>query len=90
MIEIKTHKEDEFHVTVRAPGTTRHTVTLTDRVHAKLAPTASKEDLLRASFEFLLEREPNTAILSRFDLPVISRYFPDYEAEMAERFGAAS
>ena len=29
----------------------------------------SREDLIRASFEFLLERESNTMILSRFDLP---------------------
>jgi hypothetical protein len=31
------------------------------------------------SFEFLLDRETNTNILSRFDLPIIERYFPEYE-----------
>jgi hypothetical protein len=31
------------------------------------------------SFEFLLDREPNTSILRTFDLPVIQRYFPEYE-----------
>ena len=39
----------------------------------------SAEELVRRSFEFLLEREPKESILSRFDLTVISRYFPEYE-----------
>jgi hypothetical protein len=36
--------------------------------------------LVEKSFEFLLERESNTSILSSFDLPVIGRYFPEYES----------
>jgi len=35
--------------------------------------------LIEKSFEFLLERESNTSILRSFDLPVIQRYFPEYE-----------
>jgi hypothetical protein len=34
--------------------------------------------LVRASFEFLLEREPASSILRRFDLAAISTYFPEY------------
>jgi len=37
------------------------------------------EDLARRSFEFLLEREPARAILRRFDISVIQRYFPDFD-----------
>ncbi len=37
-----------------------------------------KEELLKFSFNFLLEREPNTSILSKFDIIVISKYFPEY------------
>ena len=44
----------------------------------RYAPGATPEELLEASFEFLLEREPKEAILRQFDLPVIERYFPDY------------
>ena len=33
----------------------------------------SVEKLIEESFRFLLEREPNTAILPSFDLPVIAR-----------------
>jgi hypothetical protein len=47
----------------------------------KISPKA----LVEQSFEFLLEREPNTMILSRFDLPVISEYFPEYEETMIKR-----
>ena len=43
----------------------------------------SPEDLIRRSFEFLLEREPKESILSRFHLSVIGRYFPDYEREIS-------
>jgi hypothetical protein len=41
--------------------------------------------LVEASFDFLLEREPQESILREFDLIVIGRYFPDYEREMGER-----
>lgn len=49
---------------------------------------ATVEDLLRASFEFLLEREPPEAILKTFEVNVIPRYFPEYERAMRARFGA--
>ena len=41
--------------------------------------TVPVEKLVEKSFEFLLERESNTSILRSFDLPVIQRYFPEYE-----------
>ena len=48
------------------------------------AETADVETLVRATFEFLLEREPKESILGRFDLPVVARYFADYP-EVIER-----
>jgi len=59
-------------------GRTRHSVTVTAADVARYAPGVSPERLLEASFTFLLEREPKEAILSRFALPVIERYFPEY------------
>jgi hypothetical protein len=41
------------------------------------------ETLVGRSFEFLLEREPANAILKRFTLDEISRYFPQYLGEIA-------
>jgi hypothetical protein len=59
---------------------TRHDVTVTTGDLANLAPDATEPtDLVRRSFEFLLEREPKGSILARFDLPLIGRYFAEYE-----------
>jgi len=41
--------------------------------------------LIEESFRFLLEREPNTSILSSFELPLIGKYFPQYEREIRKR-----
>jgi hypothetical protein len=57
---------------------TTHDVTVTPDDVSRYAPGSTPERLLEASFEFLLEREPASSILSRFALPVIERYFPEY------------
>jgi hypothetical protein len=49
---------------------------------------ADPEALVRAAFDFLLTREPRESILRRFDLPMIGRYFPGWEAEVARRLPA--
>ena len=57
----------------------------------KLAGTEiSAEQLVRKSFEFLLEREPKESILRSFNLTVISRYFPEYEREIRRALAAKS
>jgi hypothetical protein len=60
-------------------GETCHTVTLARPLLARLAPSESPEDFVRRCFLFLLEREPKEAILRRFDVSVIGRYFPEFE-----------
>ena len=65
-------------VVTQERGTTTHEVTVTAEDVARYAPGSAPERLLVASFEFLLEREPASSILSRFELPVIERYFPEY------------
>jgi hypothetical protein len=55
-----------------------HTVTVTKEDKERFAPYSTVEDLVRRSFEFLLEREPPTSILHTFALPDIERYFPDF------------
>lgn len=40
------------------------------------------EKVVRAAVEFLLEREPATAIMRRFDCAVIRRYFPTVDKEL--------
>lgn len=82
------HRDDgSFDVEVRRGSTTsRHVVT----VPADLAVRAERPDadpvrMIEVSFEFLLEREPPSSILRRFDLDVIGRYFPEYPHELARR-----
>ena len=59
---------------------TSHEVSVSSADLTRLAPGASDpHDLVRRSFDFLLEREPKESILRRFDLQVIGRYFPEYE-----------
>jgi len=72
-----------FDVTVESDSVTRHRVTLDPVYYQMLAGgKVDEERLIEASFEFLLERESNTAILGEFDLSVIRRYFPEYEIEI--------
>ncbi len=43
------------------------------------------QDVVRESFEFLLEREPSTSILADFSLDEIGRFFPEYFQELPKR-----
>ncbi|MEX2381973.1 MAG: hypothetical protein WD490_06290 [Opitutales bacterium] len=86
MIEIKKNGPETYDVVVGGKTRTHHTVTLSESYYRKLTGgTAPPEELLEKSFVFLLEREPNTSILSSFDLPLINRYFPEYEEEIKKR-----
>ena len=62
----------------------RHSYDVTADVTADVTGE-DDEGLVRASFVFLLEREPPSSILKTFDLSVISRYFPEYAHEMRRR-----
>jgi hypothetical protein len=46
------------------------------------AGTHTPERCIQAAFQFLLDREPKESILRRFDVSVISRYFPEFEREL--------
>jgi hypothetical protein len=73
-------------VTLRDGRETRHLVSVSRATLGWLDPGASDPSrLVRASFEFLLERESRESILREFDLMVIGRYFPEYEGEIRRR-----
>jgi hypothetical protein len=85
MITVETIDERIFKVTVKGLSTTTHRVTVDPSYHEKLTGGRfSAEKLVEKSFEFLLERESNTSILRSFELPVIGRYFPEYETTIRE------
>ena len=67
-------------------GKTQHTVAVSPGDLARWGRGATDRDvadLVRRSFAFLLEREPPSSILRRFDLAVIQRYFPDYDEQFS-------
>ncbi len=74
----------EFEVIVRAGnGETRHHVTMArDTCERLTMGTHTPEHCIEAAFQFLLDREPQESILRRFDITVISRYFPEFEREL--------
>lgn len=79
-IRISKVSPDLFNVEVIGNTKTTHSVSLNDDYHDKLTNKgSSKEDLIRRSFEFLLEREGNESILSEFNLKDINKYFPEFE-----------
>jgi hypothetical protein len=80
MITVEKISASNFKVTVESNTKTTHEVSVDPSYYKKLTgEKVSPETLIKKSFEFLLEREPNTSILSTFDLTVINQYFPEYE-----------
>jgi hypothetical protein len=74
----------EFDVAVReGRGESRHHVTMSKDACERLAGQQTPERCIEAAFRFLLDREPKESILLRFDVAVISRYFPEFERELA-------
>jgi hypothetical protein len=86
-IEIERPGENQFRVRVSENGSeTSHLVTVKPEDYLRLTGgRVDTAELLRKSFEFLLENEPKESILRQFDLQVIERYFPQYEREMQRR-----
>ena len=87
MIEVRRVAGDDplaFEVVVReGKGESRHQVTMSRAMCERLtAGTYTPEACLEAAFRFLLDREPKESILGRFDVTVISRYFPEFEREL--------
>ena len=83
-VEVKKLSEDklgwQFEVFVDGM---KYEVELDKEYREKLTPDVEPEDLVKKSFEFLLAREPKESILKKFNLRVISTYFPEYEIEIA-------
>lgn len=75
-----------FKVTVSGSITTYHQVILTKDYYQKLTfQKITPEELILQSFTFLLIHEPNTSILSQFNLEIIQVYFPEYEEEIKQQ-----
>ncbi len=84
MIEVSKRDGNEFEVRIKdARGETRHRVTMSPETFKGLTDGRADEcQCIQAAFRFLLDRENKEQILDRFDVTVISRYFPEFEREL--------
>ena len=80
-----------FGVEIRqGEGSTNHRVTVPEGMVDDLGlGQVDPEVLVRESVKFLLEREPQTSIMSEFALSDIQRYFGEYYDEIGRRVGAS-
>ena len=90
MIEVKHATGDEWDISIQGDVVTHHHVRVSAADLARFGEGQPAERLLRESFQFLLEREPNTSILGSFDLSIIGQYFPEYEQEIRSRLRRTS
>ncbi len=78
-LSISQTSQDTYHVTVSGHTPTSHTVIVTESAHYQLTRNlTTKEELIKFSFGFLLNREPNTAILPSFEITLIEKYFKEF------------
>jgi hypothetical protein len=95
MIEVKQTGHSDpltFDVVIQEAGNeTRHQVTMSVGDYDRLTKgSCPPKHCVEAAFRFLLDREPKEAILSRFDVGVISRYFPDFETRLSRYIAGGS
>ena len=75
-----------YEVVVEGDQETTHRVHMSQEYYRSLCgATITHEFVLISAFRFLLEREPNTAILAEFDVQYINHYFPEFEKEIKDR-----
>ena len=73
----------EFEVTILSTNNTVHKVKLDEGYYNELTDKKIEaKELIQRSFDFLLEREPNTSILSEFNLKRINDYFTEFEEQI--------
>jgi len=86
MITVTHVGTDLYRVMVQGQQPTTHEVTMSQADYRRLSGRrCTHEWVLVQAFRFLLEQEPNTAILARFAIMDIAQYYPDFEREMTVR-----
>lgn len=86
MISVNMIDANVYEVCVQGDAETVHRVGMSQAYYRRLCGAkVTHEYVLVTAFRFLLEREPNTAILAVFDVQDINRFFPEFEAEIKLR-----
>ena len=79
LIAIQKVNENEFLVRINKDTETRHTVIVSDEDHKKFSlGELTKEQLVKKSILFLLQKENQTSILKKFHVGEIEKYFPEF------------
>ncbi|MEF2554262.1 hypothetical protein VQ042_23540 [Aurantimonas sp. A2-1-M11] len=78
----QTGHDDPLAFSVTVDGAS-HAVTMSSADYRRLSGDRCAPDTcIHAAFRFLLDREPKDAIMTRFDISVIGRYFLEFEREL--------
>ncbi len=85
-IDVTSLDDDRFGVQVREGDiTTSHLVRVPQAMLDDLRLDAGREEVVRESLGFLLEREPAASIASELSLDEIARSYPEYYDELRLR-----
>lgn len=80
------HSEWEFQVEIADEARlSKYRVRIDPEFYQNLETTISPHEVVRITFEYLLERENADGILKEFNVRQVSEYFEDYVATLKER-----
>lgn len=78
-VDLAGHTDNGWRYHVSIEGY-HYSVTLSRDYFKKVVSSEiGPDELVKKSFDFLLQREPPSAILQQFDLQDINKFFPEYE-----------
>ena len=84
-MELKTLDNIHFVVIL---SNTNFKVSFSDKYYdllvKKLGSRLLKEEIIEASFNFLLDRESKNQILREFNIEIIKNYFPEFENKVKD------
>ena len=87
-LEQLTEEPWEYHITLLEDDTNlgEYVMTMTSDEYHGYGGTEDPDDVVRATFRFLLDREDPEMILERFSISVIEKHFPEYSEKLVDYF----
>jgi len=88
-IKVKQTREDpswSFEVIVKEnEAQTQHLVSMSKDFYKSLNTEKKPWEVIQETFLFLLDHEPKEAILSEFDITLVSHYFPKFKKVLIKK-----
>lgn len=87
-LEQITEEPWEYHITLLEDDTNlgEFVVTMSGDEYRKYSGTEEPDDVIRATFKFLLAHEDPEMILERFSITTIEQHFPEYPKQLGDYF----